>query len=64
MLFCSLLNQLYRKLQSGIQSKNQTYLCERSGSVVEYLTGDRGAAGMSLTGVTVLCPLARHSNLS
>ena len=31
--------------------------------MVEYLTGDRGAAGTSLTGVTVLCPLARHSNL-
>ena len=29
---------------------------ERSGSVVECLTRDRGAAGSSLTGVTVLCP--------
>ena len=29
---------------------------ERSGSVVEYLTRDRGAAGSSLTGVTALCP--------
>ena len=29
---------------------------ERSGSVVEYLTRDQGAAGSSLTGVTVLCP--------
>ena len=29
---------------------------ERSGSVVECLTGDRGAAGSSLTGVTALCP--------
>ena len=28
---------------------------ERSGSVVECLTRDRGAAGSSLTGVTVLC---------
>ena len=62
--FCSLLNQLFRKLQSGIQSKNQTYECERSGSVVEYLTGDRGATGSSLTGFTVLCRLARHINLS
>ena len=29
---------------------------ECSGSVVECLTGDRGATGLSLTGVTVLCP--------
>ena len=29
---------------------------ERSGSVVECLTRDLGAAGWSLTGVTVLCP--------
>ena len=29
---------------------------ERSGSVVEILTRDRGAAGSSLTVVTVLCP--------
>ena len=37
----------------------------RSGSVVEYLTRDRIAAGSSLTGVIALCPLARHikSNL-
>ena len=29
---------------------------EHSGSVVKCLTQDRGAAGSSLTGVTVLCP--------
>ena len=29
---------------------------EGSGSVVECLTPDRGAAGSSLTGVTALCP--------
>ena len=29
---------------------------EHSGSVVEFLTQDRGAAGLSLTGVTTLCP--------
>ena len=29
---------------------------ERSGSVVECLTRDRGAAGSSLTRVTALCP--------
>ena len=29
---------------------------ERSRSVVQCLTGDRGAAGLSLTVVTALCP--------
>ena len=33
---------------------------ERSGSVVECLTLDWRAAGSSLTGVTALCPWARH----
>ena len=32
------------------------FIWERSGSVVECLTRDRGAAGSSLTGVTALCP--------
>ena len=35
------------------EKKNVT---ERSGSVVECLTQDRGAAGSNLTSVTVLCP--------
>ena len=35
-------------------------LREHSGSVIECLTRDRGAAGSSLTGITVLCPWARH----
>ena len=30
--------------------------------MVDYLTPDQGVAGMSLTGGTVLCPLARHTN--
>ena len=37
---------------------------ECSGSVVECLTGDRGAAGSSLTDVTASYPLARHINPS
>ena len=37
---------------------------ERSGTVEECLTRDRGAAGSSLTGVTALCPWARHINPS
>ena len=32
---------------------------ERSGSVVEFLTRDRGAAGSSLTGVTALWSLSK-----
>ena len=35
------------------------YLWEPSGSVVEYLTRDRGAAGTSLTGVTLLWSLSK-----
>ena len=35
-----------------------------SGSMVEGLTRDREAAGLSLTGVIVLCPCARHINPS
>ena len=37
---------------------------EHSGSVVECLTRYQGAEGWSLTGATVLCPLARHINPS
>ena len=37
---------------------------ERSSSVVECLIRGRGAAGSSLTGVTALCPWARHINPS
>ena len=53
-------NKLYNNL---INAANYSALCtffyvfwERSGSVVECLTGDRGVAGSSLTCVTVLCP--------
>ena len=37
---------------------------ERSGSMEDCLTRDWGATGKSLTGVTVLCPWARHINPS
>ena len=50
-------------IQQGCTVKNWLSLTiarERSGSVVECLTQDRGAAGSSLTGVTALCPGARH----
>ena len=36
---------------------------ERSGSVLEYLTRDRKAAGSSLTGVTALCPSVEQDTL-
>ena len=39
---------------SYIRANNQGR--ERSGSVEECLTRDRGAAGLNLTGVTALCP--------
>ena len=37
---------------------------ERSGSMIECLPRDRGAAGSHLTGVTALCPGARPINPS
>ena len=42
----------------------QKFHRERSGSVVEWWTRDRRAAGSSLTGVTVLCPLSKNINPS
>ena len=46
-----------RFLLSGTQ--NPMTVRERSGSVEECLTRDRGAAGSSLTGVTVLWSLSK-----
>ena len=45
-------------------STNYMWTRERSGSVVECLTRDRGAVGSNLTGITALCPWARHINPS
>ena len=47
---------VYLKNQGLCKESLFTCVRERSGSVVECLTRDRGAAGSSLTGVTVLCP--------
>ena len=54
---------LFKEFQDGLEEKKTlailnlyVALRESSGSVVECLTRDRGAAGSSLTGVTVLCP--------
>ena len=48
----------------NFKSGSFSVICWCSGSVVECLTRDRGAAGSMLTGVTVLCPWARHINPS
>ena len=42
------------------KSAKHTFIWERSGSVVEFLTRDRGAAGSSTTGVTALWSLTKH----
>ena len=49
------------KSQATFPSK---MIWEHIGSVVECLTWDQGAAGLSLNGVTALCPWARHINPS
>ena len=53
--------QIFLPLHGGvvtgiIEARQLTHKGEHNGSVVECLTRDRGAAGLSLTGVTVLCP--------
>ena len=52
---------VYQRMHLGVTSIQRR---ERSGSVVECLTRDRGAAGSNLTSVTALCPLTRHINPS
>ena len=44
---------------SKLHKRHYTCKRERSGSVVECLTRDRGAAGSSLTGVTALWSLSK-----
>ena len=48
----------------GSSLKHLQHGMERSDSVVECLTRDRGAADSSLTSLTALCPWARHINPS
>ena len=61
-LFTGLFFQLVRcnELDVGLSIMHtkgrHTLGWERSGLVVECLTRDRGAAGLSLIGVTALCP--------
>ena len=60
MLFCRLLVFFKINLfQMFFQEYHQTVNRERSGSVVECLTRDRGVAGSSLTGVTALWFLSK-----
>ena len=57
-------SHVYISAQCGYNKFLQSFvICrERSGSVVECLTRDRGAVGSSLTGFSALCPWARHIN--
>ena len=51
-----------KKIYHWIHWSSYNFNCvnrEHSGSVVEYLTRDRGVAGSSLTVATALCPWAR-----
>ena len=53
------MTMLYPNLcYSEVNNKGTAQEC--SGSVLECLTRDPGAAGLSLTGITALCPSARH----
>ena len=54
------LRSLFCLFLSGLFTQVLLYMRERSGSVEECLTWDRWALGSSLTGVTTLCPWARH----
>ena len=45
-----------------VMSRMLATQCRSEGAVVECLTRDRGTMGSSLTGVTALCPWARHIN--
>ena len=59
--FCSVRHLIreempFEEFQDGCHARHQSWIWEHSGSVVEFLTRDRGATGSSLTGVTVLCP--------
>ena len=60
---CRLLQIIGGALAVNIASASQVRLGhhhrERSGSVVECLTRDRGVAGSSFTGVTALWPLSK-----
>ena len=52
-------NKQYSEITTPASGKYGDFFRERSGSVVECLTRDRGAAGSSLTGVTALWPLSK-----
>ena len=60
-LSASCWNSFLRDMQMLMHEKNMCdpYNRERSGSVIECLTRDRGVAGSSLTGVTALWSLSK-----
>ena len=57
-VFYDLANSIYCHIEFSANDYNRGN-GERSGSVVECLTQDRGAAGSSLTGVTALWSLSK-----
>ena len=57
----SLQYYIYASSEGSGKTVQMCLLIEKScSSVVECLTQDRGVVVLSLTGVTVLCPIARH----
>ena len=56
MPFVKIVQQKINFLISQLKRTVSMRRWERSGSVVECLTRDGGAAGSSLTGITALCP--------
>ena len=61
------LDLFYSQLMLKIFRNNyqkQTLKRERSGSMVDCLSRDPGVLGLSLTGITALCPWARQINPS
>ena len=61
MLYSVQLENMYSYLNSSLKLSDivRGLSCQRSGSVVECLTRDRGAVGSSLTGVTALWSLSK-----
>ena len=50
------INMYFHSILPLIQVGQLSDIWECSGSVVECLSQDQGAAGLSLTGITALCP--------
>ena len=65
-MYCSKSKAIYKNVSEYdqetplSQNTDQPSARERSCSVVECLNRNRGVAGSRHTGITALCPLARH----